>query len=209
MILERAVADYLASLHAAADPVLAEMREHGRRDGIPIVVPETGALLELLARATGAERAVEVGTAIGVSTLHLARGGAHVTSFEIDAGRHEAAKDYLARAGLSDRVDLRLQDATEGLAELTGQFDLAFIDGPKQEYGSHLDRVVELVRPGGLIAVDNVLMGGTVATGQPDQIWSADRISTVRDLNDRLMNDPALTATVTPVGDGLALAVRR
>jgi predicted O-methyltransferase YrrM len=54
-----------------------------------------------------------------------------------------------------------------------------------------------------------VLMGGTVATGQPDQIWSADRISTVRDLNDRLMNDPALTATVTAVGDGLALAVRR
>jgi predicted O-methyltransferase YrrM len=209
MILEPAVADYLSSLHAAADPVLAEMREHGRRDGIPIVVPETGALLEVLARATGAERAVEVGTAIGVSTLHLARGGAHVTSFEIDPGRHEAAKEYLARAGLADRVDLRLQDATEGLAQLSGPFDLAFIDGPKQHYGSHLDRIVELVRPGGLIAVDNVLMGGTVATNEPDAVWSADRIAGVRALNDRLMNDPALTATVTPVGDGLALAVRR
>jgi caffeoyl-CoA O-methyltransferase len=209
MILEDAVAEYLSSLHSAADPVLAEMREHGRRDGIPIVVPETGALLELLARAAGAERAVEVGTAIGVSTLHLARGGAHVTSFEIDAERHEAAKAYLARAGLADRADLRLQDATEGLARLTGPFDLAFIDGPKQEYGSHLDRIVELVRPGGLIAVDNVLMGGTVATNRPDAIWSADRIAGVRALNDRLMNDPALMATVTPVGDGLALAVRR
>lgn len=209
MILASDTVDYLASLHADADPVLAEMRERGRRDGIPIVVPETGALLELLARATGAKRAVEVGTAIGVSTLHLARGGAHVTSFEIDPTRHEAAKAYLARAGLADRVDLRLQDGTEGLNQLDPPFDLAFLDGPKQAYASQLDRAIELLRPGGLIAVDNVLMGGTVAANESDGHWSADHIAAMRGLNARLTSDPALTGTVTPVGDGLALAVRR
>src|SRR5205823_11214944 len=101
------------------DPVLAEMRAHGARDGIPIVDPETAVLLAVLAHACGARRVVEVGTAIGVSTLHLARAvgdGGTVISFDIDAGRQAAARDYLDRAGVGDRADLRLQDAAEGLA---------------------------------------------------------------------------------------------
>ena len=116
MINDPAVTDYLTGLEPEPDALLAEMRAHGDRDDIPIVHHLTGGLLEVLAAATGAGRAVEVGTAIGVSTLHLARGGAHVTSFEVDAARHEAAKEYLARDGRADQVDLRLQNATEGLA---------------------------------------------------------------------------------------------
>jgi caffeoyl-CoA O-methyltransferase len=193
-----------------SDLVLRAMREHGERDGIPIVAPETGALLEILAAATGAQRAVEIGTAIGVSTLHLARGGAHVTSFEVDRERHEAAKSYLTRAGLIDRVDLRLQDATEGLAELEpGSFDLAFIDGPKDLYGGHLDQVVELLRPGGLLLVDNVLMSGGAATGKPIGPWGEDRIEIMRAFNAALAERDDLRATFTPVGDGVALAVRQ
>ena len=143
VIVEPAVAEYLTGLEPDPDPLLAEMRAHGERDRIPIVYDVTGGLLEVLAAATGAARAVEVGTAIGVSTLHLARGGAHVTSFEVDPERHAAAREYLARDGLADRVDLRLQDATEGLAELEpGGFDLGFIDGPKSGYRTHLDQIV-------------------------------------------------------------------
>ena len=117
------------------------MRKHGERDHIPIVHDVTGGLLEVLAAATGAKRAVEVGTAIGVSTLHLSRGGAHVTCFEVDPERHAAAREYLKRGGFEP--DLRLQDATAGLAELEdGSFDLAFIDGPKAGYETHLDETV-------------------------------------------------------------------
>ena len=174
MIVEPAVEEYLTGLEPDLDPLLAEMRAHGERDQIPIVFAVTGGLLEVLAAATGAARAVEVGTAIGVSTLHLARGGAHVTSFEVDPERHAAAREYLARDGLADRVDLRLQDATEGLAELEpGGFDLGFIDGPKSGYGTHLDQIVALLRPGGLLLADNVLMGGGAATGEASNQWSA------------------------------------
>jgi caffeoyl-CoA O-methyltransferase len=205
VILLDQVAAYLADLHAPADPVLDAMREHGERDGIPIVAPETGALLEVLAAATGARRALEIGTAIGVSTLHLARGGAHVTSFEVDRERHEAATGYLERAGLADRVDLRLEDATTGLGALDPPFDLAFVDGPKLSYDEHVERCLQLLRPGGLLLVDNALMGGSVA-GAPGG-WSGRSVENQRELNGRLLADPRLRATVTPVGDGVAIAV--
>ena len=141
MIFADGVEDYLRSIIPAPDPVLAEMIAHGERDDVPIVYPETGLLLEVLVALTGARRAVEVGTAIGVSTLHIARAlqdGGSVTSFEVDAARHEAARGYLDRAGLSDRVDLRLKDGAEGLAELEGPFDFAFIDALKGDYPRHL-----------------------------------------------------------------------
>ena len=210
MILEPVMTAYLSGLEPEQDPLLAEMRSHGDRDQIPIVQDVTGGLLELLAAATGAARAVEVGTAIGVSTLHLARGGAHVTSFEVDPERHAAAREYLARDGLSDRVDLRLQDATEGLSELeAGGFDLGFIDGPKSGYSTHLDQVVGLLRPGGLLLADNVLMGGGAATGEASNQWSAESVADIRAFNESLTQRADLRVTFLPVGDGVALGVRR
>jgi predicted O-methyltransferase YrrM len=207
VILVHEVERYLANLHAPTYPVLKAMREHGERDGIPIVAPETGALLEVLAATIGAKRALEIGTAIGVSTLHLARGGAHVTSFEVDRERHEAAKRYLEQAGLIDRVDLRLEDATAGLKALEPPFDLAFVDGPKLSYDEHVERCLELLRPGGLLLVDNALMGGSVA-GAPGG-WSGASVENQRELNARLLADERLCATVTAVGDGVAIAVLR
>jgi len=205
-----AVTDYLTGLEPDTDPLLAEMRAHGERDRIPIVFHVTGGLLEVLAAATRAQRAVEVGTAIGVSTLHLARGGAHVTSFEVDPERHEQAKRYLARDGRSDQVDLRLQDAAEGLATLEpGSFDLAFIDGPKSGYSTHLDQVIPLLKPGGLLLVDNVLMGGGAASGEQSNQWSAESIELIRAFNESLKTRGDVRATFLPVGDGVALAVRR
>jgi caffeoyl-CoA O-methyltransferase len=208
LINEPAVTEYLTGLEPEPDPLLAEMRAHGERDHIPIVEHVTGGLLELLAAATQAKRAVEVGTAIGVSTLHLARGGTHVTSFEVDPERHEAAKEYLRRDGLE--ADLRLQDATEGLAELeSGSFDLAFIDGPKVGYATHLDEAVRLVRKGGLVLVDNVLMGGGAATGQPSNQWGQESVDLIRAFNDGLKRRDDLRATILAVGDGVAMAVRQ
>ena len=118
MIVTAAVDAYLEALRPAPDPVLAEMESHAARDHIPVVAPTTGALLHVLALGRGACRILEVGTAIGVSTLYLARAlpaGGTVISFEIDEQRHQAARGYLTRAGVIDRADLRLQDARAGL----------------------------------------------------------------------------------------------
>jgi predicted O-methyltransferase YrrM len=212
MIVTEAVSTYLAELREAPDPVLADMEDQAAREHIPIVVPEAGALLQALALANGARRILEVGTAIGVSTLYLARalpGDGQVVTFEIDAERQAAARGYLERAGVLDRVDLRLQDAREGLAGLEGEFDLAFVDGVKAQYGEYFDGVLPLLRSGGVLAVDNVLMSGTVAENRTDGHWTEDQIATAREFNRRLLSDPDLVSTVTPVGDGVLVAVKR
>jgi predicted O-methyltransferase YrrM len=212
MIVTEAVTGYLEELRTQPDPVLAEMEEQGRREGIPIVQPETGALLHVLALAAGARRILEVGTAIGVSTLYLARAvpeGGQVVTFEIDPKRQSAARGYLERAGVLERVDLRLEDAREGLAELEDVFDLAFVDGVKAQYGQYFDGVIPLLRSGGLLAVDNVLMSGTVAENRSDGHWTEEQIATAREFNRRLLGDPQLEGTLTPVGDGVLVAVKR
>jgi predicted O-methyltransferase YrrM len=208
MIITDQVSGYLERTRWRPDPLLAEMEAHGERDGIPIVVPATGALLQVLAGARGARRAVEVGTAIGVSTLYIARGlapGATIVSFEIDQARHAAAREYLDRDGQSEKVDLRLQDAREGLSELDGGFDFAFLDGVKDQYGSYFELVLPLLEPGAVLVVDNVLRGGSAA--DPDD--QSDRATVAREFNQRLLDNPELSATITPVGDGVLVAVKR
>ena len=207
MILTEPVRNYIELLRQPPDRVLAEMEAQADRDRIPIVVPATGRLLEVLALARGARRALEIGTAIGVSTLYIARGlaeGGQIVSFEIDAERHAAAQDYLQRAGVGDRVDLRLQDAREGLQTLAGKFDFAFMDGVKLQYDDYFEAVLPLLDDGAVLVVDNVLMSGTVATDN-----GSERTSVARAFNQRLFTHPELVSTLTPVGDGVLIAVKK
>jgi predicted O-methyltransferase YrrM len=206
------IEDYIRSLVPEPDDVLAEMQAHAERDDIPIVYPETGRLLEVLIAMTGACAAVEVGTAIGVSTLHIARAlaaGGTVISFEVDPERHEAARAYLGKAGVGDRVDLRLKDGTEGLAELEGPFDFVFLDAAKGDYPRQFSLALSLLRPGGAVAIDNVLLSGAVTAGRPRTHWSDEDVLTMRAFNADLVADGRVTATVLSVGDGVAVAVRR
>lgn len=212
VILTREVDEYLATLRSEPDEVLAEMEAEAQRDWIPVVPPETGELLGLLVRMRGAARVVEVGTAIGVSTLYIARAlpaGGRIVSFEIDAGRHGAAREYLLRAGVLDRAELRLQDASAGLRELDGPFDMAFVDASKLQYGDYLELVLPLLAPRSVLAIDNMLMSGTVATGRSDGNWSEDQIEMARAVNARVVAMPEFDASLVPVGDGVLVAVRR
>jgi caffeoyl-CoA O-methyltransferase len=212
MIVTDTVSAYLERVRTPPDPLLAEMEAHALRAGVPIVVPATGQLLHVLALACGARRMLEVGTAIGVSTLYLARAlppGGSIVSFEIDPRRHAEARGYLTRAGLLDRTDLRLQDARDGLATLQGEFDFAFLDGVKAQYGEYFDAVLPLLRPGAVLAVDNVLMSGAVAEPDGNGDRASERLALARAFNQRLLTHERLVGTLTPVGDGVLVAVRR
>jgi predicted O-methyltransferase YrrM len=212
VILTKEVDEYLATLRSEPDEVLAEMEAEAQRDWVPVVPPETGELLGLLVRMRGASRVVEIGTAIGVSTLYIARAlprDGQVVSFEIDPARHQAARDYLQRAGVLDRADLRLQDAREGLASLEGPFDMAFIDAAKMQYGDYIDLLLPLLAPRAVVAIDNMLMSGTVATGRSDGNWTENQIEMARALNARVVKMPEFEASLLPVGDGLLVAVSK
>ena len=213
MIVTEQVERYLVDSRPAPDELLLEMEAHAARDRIPIVVPETAAFIGAAVRSAGARRAVEVGTAIGYSTLLIARAlgeGGLITSFEIDDERHRAAIDYLRRAGVADRVDLHLQDAALGLAGLEpGAFDMAFIDGQKGDYAGHLALVLPLLRRGGTVLVDNTLLSGAVADGRSAGHWTQEAVDEMRAFNARVLGDPDLSAALLPVGDGLLIAVVR
>ena len=212
MILDPVVGDYLATLYPPSDPLLQELERQGEADGVPIVMKDGGLALGVLARAVGARRVVECGTAIGVSTLHLARAvgeGGEVITFDVDPDRQATARAYLERAGVADRVDLRLQPALDGLRGVEGPFDLAFIDAIKSEYAGYVELVLPKLRVGGMLVIDNALMGGSVAAGtRAEGGWSQRDIDALRDLNAALVARDDLATVVLPVADGMTIAVK-
>ena len=210
-IVNPAVRGYLAGLHPVADPVLAEIRELGERDRVPIVHDEVGAMLELLVRLQRPQRIVEFGTAIGYSTAWLARGmarGATLTSFELDAARHATAAAFLEHVDTDGELDLRLGDALELMLEVDAPVDMAFLDATKGEYARYLEWVLERMPSGGCVLVDNALMGGYVAGVEGEGGWSDEDVAGQQRFNAGFVADERLSSMVLPVGDGLAFGVR-
>ena len=160
-----AVAAYLDGLTRLPHPVLARIRAAGVEAGVPIVDALTGALLHGLTRTLGATRVLEIGTAIGYSTVWMATAlppTGLLVSLERDQARATAARGYLAEAGLDDRVNVIVGEADRYLHKVAGPFDLIFQDGDKTQYGPMLDKLAPLLRPGGLLVTDNVLWDGEV-----------------------------------------------
>ena len=212
VILRPAQERYLERLQPPRDALLAEMEEHARRDGIPIADPEVGRLLEVLARGCGARRIVEIGTAIGYGALRLARGApeARVVTIDRDPAMLAAARGYLERAGVLERVELVEGEALAALARLEPPFDLAWVDAAKADYRRYLDRLLPMLVVGGLLVFDNVLWKGRVA--EPPEDDGADGADATADhlraFNGYLMIHPQLAASVLPLGDGVGLAVK-
>jgi predicted O-methyltransferase YrrM len=209
-ILSDHVARYLASIRPERSPVMAEMEALAERDGVPIVHWETGRLLAALCRAVDPV-VLEVGTAIGYSTLHMAeqleRG--RVVTLELDPARATQARDFLVRAGVAERVELVEGDARETIASLSGPFDLLFVDAAKTEYADYIELALPKLTERALLVIDNLLMSGDVALppGEPTS-WSEGSVAAARALNLDLLKDERWIGCVLPVGDGIGLAAR-
>ena len=210
-ILEEVVERYLHDLRPERSPVMREMEQHAERDGVPIVHWETGRLLAVLCRVLDPV-VLEVGTAIGYSTLHMAeqleRG--RVVTLERDPERAAQARDYLERGGVTDRVEIVEGDALETLAGLEGPFDLLFVDASKGEYARYIEMAQSKLSERALMVVDNLLMSGEVALPEgADTRWNADSLTSARRLNSDLLGSDHWLGCVLPVGDGIGVAARR
>lgn len=204
---------YLSSLNHQPDALLKELAERGEKDDLPLVDAEVGALLRVLASAIGATRILEVGTCIGYSGIWLAGAlppGGMLLTMELDADRAKIARDNFARAGLSDRANVMVGDAERLVAKVSGPFDLIFQDGAKKLYGPLLDRLVALLRQGGLLVTDNVLWDGEVVPGyKPVPERKPDDTRAIADYNVRLNAHPSLITSTVPLRDGVAISVKR
>jgi caffeoyl-CoA O-methyltransferase len=204
---------YVEDLFSPSDEILEAALRDSRRAGLPEinVSPNQGRLLRLFVELAGARRILEIGTLGGYSAIHLARGlpedGALI-SLEIDEHHADVARNNIERAGLSDKVEVRVGDAHEILSDLTengeGPFDLVFIDADKEGYPDYLDASLRLVQPGSLILGDNTIRGGTVLDPQEETARAT------REFNRRVAEDPRLFGIVLPLIreriDGLTIA---
>ncbi|REK59458.1 MAG: methyltransferase [Thermobacillus sp.] len=201
--------DYVNRLFGA-DPDLERAAKGIREAGMPeiSVAPGYGRLLTILAGASGARDALEIGALGGVSGICIARGlkeGGKLTSLEIKPEYAAIARSHVEAAGLGDRVEYRIGDALQSLEELAGEgrrFDFFFIDADKGRYPDYLEWAIRLARPGAVITADNVLLRGRV--GDPGA--QGPSVAAMRTFNDRLAHDPRLVATMLPGYDGLAVA---
>jgi len=208
--LSPALHTYLVDHGTPPDAVLAALAQETRAKvaGLAMmqIPPEEGALLTLLARLVGAERAIELGTFTGYSAICIARGlapGGKLLCCDVSQEWTDIARRYWKRAGVDDRIELRLAPALETLASLPADrsFDLAFVDAVKTEYQDYLEQLHGLLRPGGLVVVDNVLWGGSVI----DPANQAADTQAIRAFNDRAAKDPRFDCVMIGVGDGLTL----
>jgi predicted O-methyltransferase YrrM len=212
-----AVDRYLTGLLAPPDSVLEATLEASAAAGLPPheVAPNQGKLLQLLARLQGAQAILELGTLGGTSTIWLARalaGGGRLITLESDPSYAEVARENLARAGLADRVDLRVGPALETLPQLAaegcGPFDMVFIDADKANTAAYFDWALRLSRAGTLIVADNVVRGGAVVDPESED----PRVQGVRRFLELVAAEPRVSATaIQTVGvkghDGFALAL--
>jgi predicted O-methyltransferase YrrM len=213
MIRDHRVQTYLERLRPERDEVLAEMEALARLERIPIVEWETGRLLATLVAALRPHRVLEVGTAIGYSTLHMARElgpDARIVTLERDPERISQALAFWARGGVADRIELVAGDALESLGRLGGPFDLVFLDASKTEIDRYLERLDGRLTPHALLVVDNLLMSGEAALPEGlETSWGEESLRAARQTTKALMESPEWLFSLLPVGDGVGLGARR
>jgi len=212
--LSPAVLQYVHDQSVRDDPVLRALREETSK--LPLrtmqIPPEQGQLLHLLVRLSRARRALEIGVFTGYSTLCTARAlppGGTVVALDLSAEWIAIARRYWRMADVESRIEVRLGDATASLRELIDErgepFDFAFIDADKERYDRYYESALQLVRPGGLIVIDNTLWSGLVA----DVTHSDAETESLRRLNTKLRDDPRIELSMLPFADGLTLALKR
>ena len=213
-IVSPVVGDYLLRHCTGADRLLGELTAATREAAGPAAVMQTsaeeGAFLTMLTRMTGARRAVEVGVFTGYSSICIARGlaeGGRLLACDTSREWTSVARRYWERAGVADRIDLRIGPAIETLRALPDEpsIDIAFIDADKSGYPAYYEEIVRRLRGGGLVVLDNVLLGGRAI----DPAYQEEHHQVMRRLNDRVTADERVDSVMLPLRDGITVARRR
>jgi predicted O-methyltransferase YrrM len=212
--MDPAIQEYIAATVVHEHPVLRELREetshlpHSRM----AIGPEQGQFMQLLAHVISARRYVELGVFTGYSSLAMALAlpeDGYVLACDVDETSTAIARRYWEAAGISRKIDLRIGPALETLAMLRAQraepFDMAFIDADKRSVDAYYEASLQLVRPGGLILVDNVLWDGAVA----DPAIQDDDTRALRRLNEKAARDERVSVALVPICDGLLIACKK
>lgn len=207
--------DYVLQTGVREHPLLAEVRQW-TDDNLPFnmqISPEHGQFMSLLTRLTGVRKALEIGVFTGYSSLSVSMAlpeDGQLVACDISEEYTSAARQFWKKAGVENKVDLRLAPAIETLQTLMKEgyensFDLAFIDADKSSYDDYYEGCLKLLKPGGLLVIDNVLWGGAVI--DPDK--NDEDTVAIRELNQKIVDDQRVDMVLLPVSDGVTLILKR
>ena len=205
------VTNYIRSELPKKQGLLGEMEKYAEENSVPIVPPETAALLSVFSNSVKPMNRLEIGCAIGYSAITLSEGlgiGGQITTLEYNSDMVKIARANIEKAGLSDTITVVETDAKDYIKDLNGVYDMIFLDGPKAHYIYMLDDCVRLLRKGGLLVADNVLYKGMTTT---DDLVIRRKITIVRRLRQFIteLNSRAdLKTSILPLGDGMTISVK-
>jgi len=206
------IEDYIRGLLPEETSFLERLRLIAETNHVPIIFPEVRNYLEILIQTHQIKSILEIGTAVGYSAgvfAHAMGKDGHVTTVERDDRMIVQARENIAKMGYEKRIRLIQGDAQETAASLTGTFDMIFLDGGKGHYIHLLEDCLRLLKPGGLIVSDNVLYKGMIATNELVIRRKITIVKRMRKYLDAISHDPRLMTTVLPLGDGLAVSVKK
>jgi predicted O-methyltransferase YrrM len=213
--MEPQLYNYLLSVSLREPEILSQLRSETAQHpmGRMQIAPEQGQFMALLVQLMGAKKTLEVGVFTGYSALVVSLAlppDGRVVACDVSAEFTAIARHYWQKAGVADKIDLHIAPAMETLDQLLAAgeaetFDFAFIDADKSNYDGYYERSLQLVRPGGLIVIDNVLWSGRVA----DPEIQDNRTTKIRALNQKLHQDQRINLSLVPIADGLTLAQKK
>lgn len=211
MIVNDRITDYIRSLERDRSPLLGEIGKAARQNKVPVIREETAAFLQAMTVSVRPKAILEVGTAVGYSALLMAEVmpcDCHITTIEKYEKRIPEARRNFEKAGETDRITLLEGDAQEILEGLTGPFDLVFLDAAKGQYLIWLPRLLELMRPGGMLISDNVLQDGDIIESRYGVERRNRTIHTrMREYLYELKHSERLMTSIVPIGDGIAVSI--
>ncbi len=202
---------YIRSVIPQSEGQIKEMEAFAKENDVPISQPESIRLIEILLKIMGAEKVLEIGTAIGYSAIRMSLASdAEITTIELSKEMAEIAEKNISRAGLSEKIKVLCGDAKEKLPQIEGEgiFDLIFVDAAKGQYMEFFPHCMRLLRKGGALISDNILYKGMTAT---DELVVRRKITIVRRLRaylEMLRENKELNTAILPIGDGVAISFK-
>lgn len=212
--MERPASDaaYLRNLHPAISAIQSQIEADAAREQEPITDQASARFLAMLVRVSGARQALEIGTNLGYSASWIAGAlppDGLLTCVDISAELLDRARAAWLRGGIAGQIETHCGKALDVLQRLPGPYDFAYIDANKEDYQGYLDAVIDRLRPGGVVAVDNLLWGGQAAKDPEDVSQLRETTPLIRAFNRSFLDDPRLDSTIVQIGDGIGIGVTR
>lgn len=206
------IVDYIVKTDPKSTGILKELEDFADGKFIPIIQREVKCFLASLLEYKKPERILEVGTAIGYSSIFFAgflKKGGEIITLEKDENYANLARENICRAGLSDTIHVLEGSAEETIKTVYKEIDMLFLDANKSQYKYYFDTVFHLIRPGGIIICDNILYKGMTANDEllPRKHYAI--VNNIREFLDFMCNDKRLTSSIVPIGDGMLISVKK